>query len=342
MKYILFALALGLAAALPAQTLTYPYNPDADMNQLIGIADVLELLEDYSDAFSPNEILVGNIPLSQFLQDIVAQLPPDGEHEGDLLRWDGSGWTLYRPCLHLPYNGYVYSLVEIGDQCWFAENLQTRLYRDGSSIEAPYTTTQPGSFMEPGHMPFVDSLLYARERGMLYSYGAAVDSRGLCPSGFRVATDGDWMELESHLGMTAYELTQNGFRGSGPWDYASGTWSVGLDGKIKDIGAWIHSSDAALTGATGFAALPAGRMEYYYTSYAGSQYNPSGDPCCTSSLFGGLTPQTEATWWAVGTAPDPFGFSSGLARRLSQTDTGISRETRSFGNLLSVRCVREY
>ncbi len=31
-------------------------------------------------------------------------------------------------------DGYTYGVVEIGDQCWFAENLRTTVYADDSSI----------------------------------------------------------------------------------------------------------------------------------------------------------------------------------------------------------------
>ena len=41
------------------------------------------------------------------------------------------------PCAgqdHFTYHGYDYAIVEIGDQCWFAENLRTQQYSDDTSI----------------------------------------------------------------------------------------------------------------------------------------------------------------------------------------------------------------
>ena len=35
------------------------------------------------------------------------------------------GGCASNPCGSIEFDGYTYSLVEIGDQCWFAENLRT-------------------------------------------------------------------------------------------------------------------------------------------------------------------------------------------------------------------------
>ena len=40
-------------------------------------------------------------------------------------------WNCGQP---VNYHGYHYDTVEIGDQCWFSENLRTTLYRDSTAI----------------------------------------------------------------------------------------------------------------------------------------------------------------------------------------------------------------
>ena len=37
-------------------------------------------------------------------------------------------------CSSIEFDDYTYSLVAIGDQCWFAENLRTTVYADDGSI----------------------------------------------------------------------------------------------------------------------------------------------------------------------------------------------------------------
>lgn len=52
------------------------------------------------------------------------------------------------PCDNLEsvtFDGYEYDLVEIGDQCWFAENLRTEHYANGDAIPANLTDSEWGS-----------------------------------------------------------------------------------------------------------------------------------------------------------------------------------------------------
>ena len=38
-------------------------------------------------------------------------------------------------CVSPSMDGYTYGVVQIGDQCWYAENLRTTVYADGSAIQ---------------------------------------------------------------------------------------------------------------------------------------------------------------------------------------------------------------
>jgi hypothetical protein len=61
----LCVLTLSLTAQEP---LTYPYNPDEDVNGLIASPDLLGLLGLYGDEFSPAEIMIGDTGLAQWIQ----------------------------------------------------------------------------------------------------------------------------------------------------------------------------------------------------------------------------------------------------------------------------------
>ena len=106
-----------------------------------------------------------------------------------------SAWQCGDP---LEYQGYDYETVQIGEQCWFAENLRAENYRDGdaipsdlsfswSSTSSGATTVFPGSVSNEAY-------------GRLYNWYAVDDARGLCPSGWHVPTDGEWMTMEMDLG----------------------------------------------------------------------------------------------------------------------------------------------
>ena len=50
--------------------------------------------------------------------------------------------------------------------------------------------------------------------GRLYNWYAVDDARGLCPSGWHVPTDGEFMTLEMELGMSESEANDTGWRGT--------------------------------------------------------------------------------------------------------------------------------
>ena len=58
-----------LTLSLTAQeTITYPYNPDANSDQYVAVSDVLETIATYGDQFFPEEIMVGDTTLSNWIQ----------------------------------------------------------------------------------------------------------------------------------------------------------------------------------------------------------------------------------------------------------------------------------
>lgn len=164
----------------------------------------------------------------------------------DAVELDGSG-----PCegeASVNYHGHDYLLVEIGDQCWFRENLQTMQYANGDSIptnlnDEEWFETLDGAFS-----------IYWNEYGageVLYNWYAATDMREICPSGWRVPSTGDFSVLEVHLGMSTTEAY---------------SWSLGWRG--IDEGAELKQNSSTYpdwggNNMSGFSALPAGRRHPY-------------------------------------------------------------------------------
>ena len=109
------------------------------------------------------------------------------------------------------FDGHTYALVGIGTQCWFAENLRSDNYRNGDPIpgnltDAQWTSTTSGAQAVYGegstlvHQGSSDEVANLATHGRLYNWYAVNDSRGLCPSGFHVPSDGEWTILENELG----------------------------------------------------------------------------------------------------------------------------------------------
>jgi uncharacterized protein YjbI with pentapeptide repeats len=56
------------------ETLTYPYNPDGDVDGTIASPDLLDILGVYGNAFTPTEIEIDGVNLLQVIQDLQNQI----------------------------------------------------------------------------------------------------------------------------------------------------------------------------------------------------------------------------------------------------------------------------
>ena len=100
----------------------------------------------------------------------------------------------------LEYQGYDYETVQIGEQCWFAENLRTENYENGDAIPASLGNSEWTSFSFGATALYEENATYLDTFGRLYNWHAVDDDRGLCPSGWHVPTDEGWAVMTDHLG----------------------------------------------------------------------------------------------------------------------------------------------
>jgi uncharacterized protein (TIGR02145 family) len=164
----------------------------------------------------------------------------------------------------LTYSGYDYATVLIGDQCWFAENLRSENFENGDAIPAnlsdsEWSSTTSGAVavagegsgecygQSPDGDP-CDPAWSLNEFGRYYNWYAVDDPRGLCPSGWHVSTDGDWMTMEMALGMSSGQANGTGWRGTD-----QGT-------QIKTTYGWLYGGNG--TNSSGFSGLPGGYRDY--------------------------------------------------------------------------------
>jgi len=109
-------------------------------------------------------------------------------------------------------DGNEYDIVNIGEQFWMAENLRTTRYSDGTAIptglnNTDWANTTSGAYAiyPHGSISGLNSNAEVVEAyGKLYNWYAVVDSRGLCPSGWRLPTDADWTVLINYLVSQGY------------------------------------------------------------------------------------------------------------------------------------------
>lgn len=165
-------------------------------------------------------------------------------------------------CEPVEMDGYTYSVVGIGDQCWFAENLKTTVFANGESVgyetdSETWSASESALSCHYNNDPVLDATL-----GKLYNWYAVNDSRGLCPTGWHVPSDNDWKELETAVQVPRSELNSKGYRGLstnsgdllGPSSTTgfSGEYAgirVSNDGNFREIGTsgYFWTSDSFFT-----------------------------------------------------------------------------------------------
>ena len=132
----------------------------------------------------------------------------------------------------------VYAVVQIGNQCWMAENL--RYNASGSYLNSANPSTTYGRLYDWATVM----------NGATTSSSNPSGVQGICPSGWHLPSDAEWNELEMALGMSAADTANNGSRG---------THGTGM----KSTTGWNNSGNG--TNVSGFNAFPAGN--YYSGSF---------------------------------------------------------------------------
>jgi uncharacterized protein (TIGR02145 family) len=209
-------------------------------------------------------------------------LPTTGNSLGNILYWNGSAWVrlttgsegqILKIKQGIPvwdnenfYCGLttlsdidnnIYTTVQIGTQCWMAQNLRVRKYNDGTNIPFDKSGAPNGS---PTNQTWSTwnigaHTIYRHDStantgnlaiyGYLYNWYAAAGiitagaspTKNICPLGFKVPTEDDWATLISFVG---------------------GANSAG--GVLKSQSSlWLSTNGA--TDSYGFSSLPGGSRE---------------------------------------------------------------------------------
>ena len=129
----------------------------------------------------------------------------------------------------------LYYSVTIGTQTWMQKNLKTTHYKDGTGIPLVTDNTEWKNLSAPGYCWYDNN-----ESGYKSTYGAlynwyTVNTGKLCPAGWHVPANGEWITLTNYLGGE----------------------SVAGD-KLKEAGTTHWGDLNTGTDETGFTALPGG------------------------------------------------------------------------------------
>lgn len=152
------------------------------------------------------------------------------------------------------------TVVFTNGQEWMAENLRTTRFSNSEKItqiqsSVEWAKATGSAFSRTHNLGFKYPLNYYYDTlfGPVYNFYAASDSRGLCPTGWRVPSDEDWKKLEKHLGMSDALLSNKGWRGDMSMNLADKLMAV--SDKYNYLPVWEGIGG---TNSSGFNAMSAG------------------------------------------------------------------------------------
>jgi uncharacterized protein (TIGR02145 family) len=178
-------------------------------------------------------------------------------------------------------DGEIYRWVNIGEQIWMARNLN-------------YTVT-------------FNSFCYNNQKfncdkyGRLYNWEIA---KNICPAGWHLPTDDDWIRLELFLDMSWSQASSVGYRGNNEGE------------KLKEEGTfhWL-SNKLKASNSSGFTALPGG-------NYDGINFYGLGN-------------------WAIFWSSTESDSKNAWCRILDSNYSQVGRENAPKNNAFSVRCIKD-
>jgi uncharacterized protein (TIGR02145 family) len=165
------------------------------------------------------------------------------------------GVNMNYPCPGIPtvaYGGQTYNTVQIGTQCWFKENLNVGTMVQGANDQTNNGVLEKYCYNNDTANCSIYGGLYQWAEAVQYQNGASNTTspnpafsgnvRGICPTGWHVPADGEWIILENYLGGSSI-----------------------AGGVLKSTSTLWNSPNTGATNISGFSALPGGSRNIWGT-----------------------------------------------------------------------------
>ena len=216
-------------------------------------------------------------------------------------------------------SGRAHATVSINGQCWLQSNLITAPVVYSAYTTASWTSPSPGDQGYWGYYHTTDATGAsgwqvaepAANEGRLYQWCGAMDatiserSRGICPAGWHVPSDCEWMCLEHGQGMSISEQDINK------------AWRANTADNEGTPGYKLRSAGTGFTNASGFSGLQAGYR---------------------NSTLGNFLDGTSGVYlWSSSAVSD----ITASRRGLDTGDRGVFRYSSSKAHGFSVRCLKD-
>jgi uncharacterized protein (TIGR02145 family) len=135
--------------------------------------------------------------------------------------------------------GNLYNTVQIGIQCWMAENLNTGTKIDSVTDPSDNATIEKRCYNDLDARCNIFGALYTWNEMMDYS--TTEGTRGICPIDWHIPTHDEWTVLAEYLGGNS--VAGGPMKTTGFYEYETGYW---------------YSPNTGATNASGFTGLPSG------------------------------------------------------------------------------------
>lgn len=169
-------------------------------------------------------------------------------------------------------DGNIYRTIEIGNQEWMAENLNSAHYANGDPIAYAASASEWSEMAVGAWCNYADETANQCPYGNLYNWWAIVDDRNVCPTGWHVPSFDDWWQLSEYLG------------GQEP-----------AGGKMKSTGVqYWQSPNSQASNESGFSGLPGGQRAVDGQFYSIGEYGIWWGS--TASVWD----EAEASLWLLG------------------------------------------
>jgi uncharacterized protein (TIGR02145 family) len=178
---------------------------------------------------------------------------------GEPINGDRLSFTTSFSCGDLltdPRDGKTYHTVQIGNQCWFAENINIGTRINGLDNQTDNAVIEKYCYDDNESNCNIYGGLYQWDEMMQYTTNES--SRGVCPIGWHVPSDNEWKTLEMTLGMDQTTADATGWRGNDE------------GGKLKAVSNLWNGENVGATNTSHFTALPSGNRN------SGKYYNSIG------------------------------------------------------------------
>ena len=264
------------------------------------------------------------------------------------------------------FDGNSYNAVKINNQVWMAENLRSEHYADGTEIPLGYegqpvqvtvnfidtnlnfhcnfypyshrknSTLEPYRYIPHGWETNVEAFGYlynwqAVMHGESSSSASPSGIQGVCPNGWHVPSDQEWIQLEIALGMDSIKAEETRFRGRIASKMTTSTpyrWGSTYKTNTPAL------PDSTIENISRLSIYPAGDISefesHYYLWHTSSYSTRDGKVCWPN-------PSYAAFWTATEVGPMRAWY-----RQFNYDKTGIYRGNYyNNANGYSVRCVKD-